>query len=114
MSSEIILQKPEPQSPKAVARSFFGGIAKATGGTILGISMIGSAIAAGGLVGLAFSFRNLPDVRVLRSYVPSETSYIYDIKGRLLTNLHGEANRESVSLEQISPKSQASSSGDRG
>ena len=103
MSSEIILQKPEPQNSQGIAKSFFRGVANATGGTVLGISMITSAIAAGGLVGLAFSFRNLPDVRVLRSYVPSETSYVYDIKGRLLTNLHGEANREIVPLERVSP-----------
>lgn len=101
MSSEIILQKPEPQ---AIANSFFGGVAKAAGGTILGISMITSAVAAGGLVGLALSFRNLPDVRVLHNYVPAETSYIYDIKGRLLTSLHGEANRENATIEQISPE----------
>ena len=98
-----MLQKPEPQNTKAVAKSFFAGVVKATGGTVLGISMITSAVAAGGLVGLAFSFRNLPDVRVLRSYVPSETSYVYDIKGRLMTNLHGEANREIVAIEQVSP-----------
>jgi penicillin-binding protein 1A len=55
-------------------------------------------------VGLAISFRNLPDVRSLNSYSPSETSYIYDIKGRLLSRLHGEANREAVKLEQISPE----------
>ena len=104
MSSEIILQKPEPQSTKASARSFLSGVAKAAGGTILGISMVTSAVAAGGLVGLAFSFRNLPDVRVLRNYVPAETSYVYDIKGRLMTSLHGEANREIATIEQMSPK----------
>jgi penicillin-binding protein 1A len=58
---------------------------------------------AGGLVGLAISFRNLPDVRILRSYVPSETTHIYDVKGKLLTSIHGEANREVVPLDQISP-----------
>ena len=104
MSSEIILQKPEPQSTKAIAKSFFSGVAKAAGGTILGISMVTSAVAAGGLVGLAFSFRNLPDVRVLRNYVPAETSYVYDIKGRLMTSLHGEVNREIAALEQMSPE----------
>ncbi|MGK7949569.1 MAG: transglycosylase domain-containing protein [Xenococcaceae cyanobacterium] len=83
---------------------FLLGVAKTAGGTILGISMITSAIVAGGLVGLAISFRNLPDVRVLKNYVPSETSYIYDIKGRLLTSLHGEANREVIPLSQISPE----------
>jgi len=65
--------------------------------------MLSSSIIAGGLVGLAISFRNLPDVRVLRTYVPTETSYIYDIKGRLLDSMHGEANREVVKLDQISP-----------
>ena len=104
MSSEIILQKPESQPAKAIAKSFFTGVAKAAGGTILGVSMITSAVAAGGLVGLAFSFRNLPDVRVLRNYVPAETSYVYDINGRLMTSLHGEANREIATIEQMSPE----------
>ena len=104
MSSEIILEKPEPQNSQAIASSFLGGVAKAAGGTVLGITMIASAVAAGGLVGLAFSFRNLPDVRVLRNYVPAETSYVYDIKGRLLSSLHGEANREVATSEQISPE----------
>ena len=103
MSSEIILQT-EPKPTKAIAKSFFTGVAKAAGGTILGVSMVTSAVAAGGLVGLAFSFRNLPDVRVLRNYVPAETSYVYDIKGRLMTSLHGEANREIATTEQMSPE----------
>lgn len=103
MSSEIMLQKPNPRNTQEILKSFLLGVAKATGGTVLGITMISSAVAAGGLLGLAFSFRNLPDVRMLRNYVPAETSYIYDIKGRLLTSLHGEANREVAALDQISP-----------
>lgn len=99
-----MLQKPEPQNTQAIAKSFLSGVVKAAGGTVLGITMITSAVAAGGLVGLAFSFRNLPDVRVLRSYVPAETSYVYDINGKILTRLHGEANRESASLDQIAPE----------
>ncbi len=94
----------QPQKKLPSLSSFGAGIVKAASGTVLGITMIGSAIIAGGLVGLAFSFRNLPDVRVLSNYLPSETSYIYDIKGKLLTRLHGEANRELVPLEQISPE----------
>ena len=82
---------------------FTKGVAKFAGGTVLGITMLTSSVVAGGLVGLAVSFRNLPDVRVLRSYVPTETTYIYDIKGRQLASLHGEANREVVELEEISP-----------
>nr|WP_275414382.1 penicillin-binding protein 1A [Spirulina major] len=76
---------------------------KAAGGTILGITMLSSSLVAGGLVGLAISFRNLPDVRVLRNFVPTETSYIYDIKGKILDSLHGEYNREVVKLDEISP-----------
>ncbi|BAU62988.1 penicillin-binding protein [Stanieria sp. NIES-3757] len=103
MSSKAIGQKPKFPKDSAIS-SFLVGMVRAAGGTVLGTAMITSAIAAGGLVGLAISFRNLPDVRVLRNYQPSETSYIYDIKGRLLTSLHGEANREVVSLDQISPE----------
>ena len=104
MSSQTIEQKSSRSKKSGPFRNFVLGTLKAASGTVLGITMVGSAIAAGGLVGLAISFRNLPDVRVLRNYVPSETSYIYDVKGRILTNLHGEANREIVTLEQISPE----------
>jgi penicillin-binding protein 1A len=79
------------------------GVSKVTGGTLLGITMLASSAIAGGLVGLAISFRNLPDVRVLRTYAPSETTHIYDVKGKLLASLHGEANREVLALNEISP-----------
>jgi 1A family penicillin-binding protein len=65
--------------------------------------MLTSSVVAGGLVGLATSFRNLPDVRVLRTYVPTETTYIYDVKGKSLASLHGEANREVVKLDKVNP-----------
>jgi penicillin-binding protein 1A len=70
---------------------------------LLTVTMLGSSVAAGGLVGLAVSFRNLPDVRVLRNYTPSETSYVYDIKGTLLDSVHDEANREVVDYDNINP-----------
>jgi 1A family penicillin-binding protein len=82
---------------------FLKGVGQVAGGTLLSITMLTSSIVAGGLVGLAISFRNLPDVRQLRTYFPSETSYIYDIQGRLLAGLHGEANREVVPMDKISP-----------
>ena len=104
MSSRIFRQELSLKNKLRPLSTFSFGVAKAAGGTVLGITMISSSIVAGGLVGLAISFRNLPDVRVLQSHVPSETSYIYDIKGRLLTSLHGEANREIVGLNQISPE----------
>lgn len=99
-----MLEKPEPQKSQGMAKSFLSGVLKAAGGTVLGITMISSAVVAGGLVGLAFSFRNLPDVRVLRNYIPEETSYVYDINGKLLTSLHGEANREIATIDQIAPE----------
>jgi penicillin-binding protein 1A len=94
--------KPVDRQPKKNG-NFFGGIGQIAGGTMLGVTMLVSAVVAGGLVGLAISFRNLPDVRVLRSYAPTETTYIYDVKGVELASLHDEANREVVPLNRISP-----------
>lgn len=101
MSSNTLRQK--PSSTVAPGFQFVQTVAKITGGTLLGFTMLTSSVVAGGLVGLAISFRNLPDVRILRSYAPTETTHIYDIKGKLLTSIHGEANREFVPLNKISP-----------
>ena len=59
--------------------------------------------AAGFAAGLWLSFQNLPDVTALERYSPSESSQIYDIKGRLIANIHGEANRSVVTLPEVSP-----------
>ncbi|PSB35083.1 transglycosylase domain-containing protein [Chlorogloea sp. CCALA 695] len=99
--STSIIHKKDKSSPSF---KFVRDITKVTGGTLLTITMLSSAIAAGGLVGLAISFRDLPDVRALRTYVPAETSYIYDIKGKLFSSIHGEANREVTPLDKISPE----------
>ncbi len=88
---------------QSLTGSILKGTLKAVGGTLLGIIMIGGAAVAGGLVGLALSFRDLPDVRVLKGYVPVETTYIYDINGELIARLHGDVNREVVTLDRISP-----------
>jgi penicillin-binding protein 1A len=104
VSSSTIRQNQQPSAPLSPLSQFATGTAKIAGGTILGFSMLASSIVAGGLVGLAISFRNLPDVRVLRNYVPTETSYIYDIKGQSLASIHGEANRKVVTLNEISPE----------
>jgi penicillin-binding protein 1A len=95
--------KPKPITSASEQSGFFGGIGQIAGGTMLGVTMLVSSVVAGGLVGLAISFRNLPDVRVLRSYAPTETTYIYDVKGVQLASLHDEANREVVPLNRISP-----------
>lgn len=108
-TKKVVRRKPSANSktrPAVASRkgpNFLGEVMKVAGGTILGVTMLASSVIAGGLVGLALSFRNLPDVRVLRNYVPTETSYIYDIKGRNLASIHGEANRKNVTLHQISP-----------
>jgi penicillin-binding protein 1A len=99
-------QAPEPKKnpdERHTIGNFLGGMFKTAGGTVLGVTMMTSAILAGGLVGLALSFRNLPDVSTLRDYFPSETSYIYDIKGTQLASLHDEANRDVVPIDKISP-----------
>jgi len=91
-----------PPSAPAQAFKFAQAVGKVTASTILGITLFSSSIVAGGLVGLAISFRNLPDVRVLRDYIPTETSHIYDINGTLLFSIHDEANRDVVPLSKIS------------
>lgn len=88
---------------QSVTGGILKGTLKAVGGTLLGVIMIGGAALAGGLVGLALSFRDLPDVRVLKGYVPVETTYIYDINGELIARLHSDVNREVVTLDRISP-----------
>lgn len=55
----------------------------------------------GAAVGLAMALSTLPDVSSLESYVPFETSKIYDAKGQLVANLHGEENRVVVPLGEI-------------
>lgn len=102
VSSTTIKPRLKRRNPKP-QNDFLLGIAKATGGTIIGLTLLTSSIVAGGLVGLAISFRNLPDVRVLKNYQPAETSYIYDIKGMLLASFHGEEHRKTVPLDEISP-----------
>ena len=102
MPSTTIESKTDPQVPQKP--NFFMGVAKVATGTFLGLTLLSTSAVAGGLVGLAISFRNLPDVRVLKSYVPSQTSYVYDIKGRLLTSYHGEENRTVVPLDKMSPQ----------
>lgn len=103
MSSNTLRQK-RPSTPNPTPLlNFVGTVSKVTGGILLGSAMLTSSIVAGGLVGLAISFRNLPDVRVLRSYAPTETTHIYDVQGKLLASLHGEANREVIPLDKISP-----------
>ena len=103
MSSRTF-EKKQPQAPVSSGFEFIKGVGQVAGGTLLAATMLTSSIVAGGLVGLAISFRNLPDVRQLRNFFPSETTYIYDVKGKLLTSLHGEANREVVTRDKISPE----------
>lgn len=98
-----VLPDRDPVPPDPVLWRFIISAGQITGGTLLTLTMLGSAAVAGALVGLAISFRNLPDVRILQTYTPSETSYIYDVKGRVLASLHDEANRVVVPLNRISP-----------
>jgi len=80
-----------------------GGTVRFVGGTLFGLVMVGGSITAGGLLGLALAFRELPDVRVLKGYVPAETSYLYDMNGELIARVHGDVNREVIPLERMSP-----------
>lgn len=102
MSTSNLVQPEKPEN-RASLYEFVQSVSQVAAGTILGVTMLASSVVAGGLVGLAISFRNLPDVRILQNYVPTETTHIYDIKGRHLASMHGEANRDVVPLDKISP-----------
>ncbi len=102
MSSSTINRRAKTRKPTSPFFAYIQGVVQITGGTVLTLTMVASSIAAGALVGLATSFRNLPDVRTLKNYAPPQTTHIYDIKGKLLASLHGEANREVVELTDIS------------
>ncbi|MFS8964846.1 PBP1A family penicillin-binding protein [Synechococcus sp. H55.5] len=79
-------------------------VAATVGNLLLGSLLLGSTATAAGLMGLAISFRNLPDVHQLRDYVPVATTHIVDIRGEPIASLHGEANREVISLDEVSPE----------
>jgi len=53
-----------------------------------------------GLVGLAISFRNLPDVRDTPTF-PQKQALRHQGKR---ASVHGEANREVIPLDKISPE----------
>ncbi|NJN32631.1 MAG: penicillin-binding protein, partial [Synechococcales cyanobacterium RM1_1_8] len=96
-------RRPHSRPPGSHAWGVVDVLGKLTGGAFLGTLVISSSLVAGALVGLATSFRNLPDVRGMKGYVPTETSYIYDMKGGLLSSIHDEANRRVVPMHRISP-----------
>jgi len=100
MSSSVTT--PHDIAPYPASEGFWLGIGRIARTTILTMTLLGSAGIAGGLMGLAISYRDLPNVRALANYAPNETTYIYDISGKLLTGLHEEENRQVVPLDKIS------------
>lgn len=99
-----ISETKHPVAPWKAAWGFARGTIRIAGGTMLCFTLVGTSAVTGGLIGLALGFRNLPDIRPIRSYAPAETSYIYDANGRELTSLHGEAHRVVKSLDEVSPE----------
>lgn len=65
------------------------------GGSMVAIAILGA------MSGLIISLSKLPDVGTLQTYVPFETTKIFDCRGRLVANVHGEENRIVVPLRDI-------------
>ncbi|ACC80644.1 transglycosylase domain-containing protein [Nostoc punctiforme] len=103
MSSPEIFEQEQAGIQTSPSYEFWRQVGLVTGGTLLSINMLVISIMAGGLLGLVISFRNLPQLRQIRNFLPAETTYIYDIKGKHLASIHGEANRKIVPLDKISP-----------
>lgn len=95
--------QPMPEINWVDATRHMRDVSQIAGSTIVAVGMLSTAAIAGGFIGLDITLRRLPDVRLLEHYTPVETTYIYDIKGKLLSSLHDEANREVVTLDEISP-----------
>ncbi|WP_069791884.1 transglycosylase domain-containing protein [Cyanobacterium sp. IPPAS B-1200] len=104
MSSSTTFKLKTKRPKINAAKEFVLGVTKVAGGTFLSLTLLTTSVVAGGLAGLAISFRNLPDVRVLRGHVPAQTSYVYDVKGVLLASFHSEEHRQTVELNEISPE----------
>lgn len=49
------------------------------------------------------SLNELPDISLLSSYPPEQSTQIYDINNKLITSIHGDEDRNSVALAKISP-----------
>lgn len=58
-------------------------------------------LAAGGLIVWFYTGIGLPKLSALKEYRAAQNTKIFSSNGRLLTELHGEENREIISLEQI-------------
>ncbi len=59
------------------------------------------ALAAGGLFVWFYTGIGLPKLSALKEYRAAQNTKIFSANGRLLTELHGEENREIISIEQI-------------
>jgi penicillin-binding protein 1A len=68
-----------------------------------------AAFLGGGLILFALLFvmlvvyPSLPDVNNIKNLAAAQSSAIYDREGNLLYTIHGEENRENVSLKDIAP-----------
>ncbi len=71
------------------------------GWMLMALALSVGALATGALVGLALSFRNLPEVQQLKAYVPTGATRITDINGQPIAIIRSEYNRKVVPLEQI-------------
>lgn len=58
-------------------------------------------LAAGSAAGVGMGLSRLPDVGSLQAWVPTESTQIFDTKGKLIASVHGEENREVVPLGEI-------------
>ncbi len=60
------------------------------------------------LVGLVISksTSQLPDIKILETYHPNESTRIFDRTGQLIANIHGDEDRVVVPLKDISPNIQ--------
>lgn len=88
MSSSESIEQEQTGIQTSPSFEFWRQVGLVTGGTLLSINMLAISVMAGGLLGLAIAFHNLPQLKQIRNFSPAETTYIYDIKGKLLAGIH--------------------------
>ena len=68
------------------------------------IILFGFLIFAAAAAGVTLQIlRQLPNLEVLNSYLPSESTILYSADGKILARFHQEENRVVVPLSKISP-----------
>lgn len=101
-------QPPDHELPVDVPSGFEAEKPLFTFGFYLKWSVVFILLILSVLIGLIVSksTSQLPDIKILETYRPNESTQIFDRNGNLIANIHGDEDRVVMPLKQISPNLQ--------